>query len=143
MRGVIRANHPDMPGNFLEGAESEQSARAAIMTGETGLLGDHRPARGEVARGTVAKPSGLQPHILVFGNREFAERALDIFEVGVSGTGSTKRQPWERNSSRVSISLMSVASSNVSPERSGAAAKRRNSSDLLHKYFSPRQTISF
>src|SRR3954454_24317825 len=38
---------------------------------------------------------------------------------------------------------MSVASSNVSPARLGAATKRMNSRDLLHKYFSPRHSMSF
>src|SRR5881394_2457345 len=38
---------------------------------------------------------------------------------------------------------MSVASSNVSPARLGAATNRRNSRDLLHKYFSPRHSMSF
>src|SRR3982751_3289920 len=38
---------------------------------------------------------------------------------------------------------MSVASSKVSPERFGAATNRRNSRDLLHRYFSPRQVMSF
>src|SRR5437762_12840813 len=38
---------------------------------------------------------------------------------------------------------MSVASSNVSPARFGAATNRRNSRDLLHKYFSPRHSMSF
>src|SRR3954463_4628011 len=38
---------------------------------------------------------------------------------------------------------MSVASSNGSPDSLGAAMKRRNSRDLLHKYFRPRQVMSF
>src|ERR1700674_2846655 len=38
---------------------------------------------------------------------------------------------------------MFVASSNVSPAFFGAATKRRNSRDLLHRYFSPRQVMSF
>src|SRR5947208_48552 len=38
---------------------------------------------------------------------------------------------------------MFVASSNVSPAFFGAARKRRNSRDLLQRYFSPRQVMSF
>src|SRR5204863_8698218 len=54
-----------------------------------------------------------------------------------------KRQPLSMNFSRVASSLMSVASSKVSPARFGAATNRRNSRDLLHKYFSPRHSMSF
>src|SRR5438128_135452 len=39
-------------------------------------------------------------------------------------------------------SLMSVASSNFSPDFFGAATKRRNSRDLLQRYFRPRQVMS-
>ncbi len=38
---------------------------------------------------------------------------------------------------------MLVAISNVSPAFFGAAMNRRNSRDLLHRYFFPRQVISF
>src|SRR5687768_15834128 len=38
---------------------------------------------------------------------------------------------------------MSVASSKVSPAFLGAATNRRNSRDLLHRYFSPRHSMSF
>src|SRR5213075_2912762 len=38
---------------------------------------------------------------------------------------------------------MFVASSNVSPDFFGAAAKRKNSRDLLQRYFRPRQVMSF
>src|SRR5687767_3983332 len=38
---------------------------------------------------------------------------------------------------------MSVASSKVSPAFLGAATKRRNSRDLLQRYFSPRHSMSF
>src|SRR6516164_8375119 len=38
---------------------------------------------------------------------------------------------------------MFVASSNVSPAFFGAAANRRNSRDLLQRYFCPRHEISF
>src|SRR5438067_10705330 len=38
---------------------------------------------------------------------------------------------------------MLVANSNVSPLFFGAAMKRRNSRDLLHRYFDPRHVISF
>src|SRR5437667_12763454 len=38
---------------------------------------------------------------------------------------------------------MFVASSNVSPDSLGALIKRKNSRDLLHRYFDPRQIISF
>src|SRR5438876_6285034 len=38
---------------------------------------------------------------------------------------------------------MLVAISNVSPAFLGAEMNRRNSRDLLHKYFLPRQVISF
>src|SRR5437763_11062329 len=40
-------------------------------------------------------------------------------------------------------SLMLVASSNVSLHFFGTATNRRNSRDLLHRYFSPRQVMSF
>src|SRR3954453_13974088 len=38
---------------------------------------------------------------------------------------------------------MFVASSNFSPAFFGALIKRRNSRDLLHRYFSPRHVMSF
>jgi hypothetical protein len=38
---------------------------------------------------------------------------------------------------------MFVASSNVSPAFFGAAMKRRNSRDLLQRYFFPRHVMSF
>src|SRR5205807_8187253 len=38
---------------------------------------------------------------------------------------------------------MLVASSNVSPAFFGAATKRKNSRDLLQRYFFPRQVMSF
>src|SRR5438477_180737 len=47
------------------------------------------------------------------------------------------------NSVRVFSSLISVASSNVSPATFGALTRRMNSRDLLHRYFFPRQTMSF
>src|SRR3954447_13424953 len=54
-----------------------------------------------------------------------------------------RRQPFVLNFSRVSGSLMVVASSNGSPARFGASMKRRNSSDLLQRSFSPRHSMSF
>src|SRR5690348_6034401 len=39
-------------------------------------------------------------------------------------------------------SLRLVANSNGSPERAGASANFRNSSDLLQRYFSPRHSTS-
>src|SRR6266403_5461728 len=38
---------------------------------------------------------------------------------------------------------MLVASSSASPPLFGAAAKRKNSPDLLQRYFRPRQVMSF
>src|SRR6516165_10311576 len=38
---------------------------------------------------------------------------------------------------------MLVASSKVSPDFFGAATKRKNSRDLLQRYFRPRQVMSF
>src|SRR5438105_15811509 len=38
---------------------------------------------------------------------------------------------------------MLVASSNVSPDFFGAATKRKNSRDLVHRYFRRRQVMSF
>src|SRR5213592_5186861 len=57
--------------------------------------------------------------------------------------GQVRRQPLRSNLLRVFASLMFVASSNVSPAFFGAAIKRRNSRDLLQRYFCPRQEISF
>src|SRR4029450_13390711 len=47
------------------------------------------------------------------------------------------------NCLRVLASSMLVAISNVYPALLGAAIKRRNSRDLLQRYFLPRQTMSF
>src|ERR1700710_1995697 len=55
---------------------------------------------------------------------------------------SPMRQPWLTSRSRVSCSLMSVASSSVSPAYLGASMNLRNSKVLLQRYFSPRQTMS-
>src|SRR5437764_2733908 len=57
--------------------------------------------------------------------------------------GGRKRQPLRRNFFLVRSSAISVASSNVSPARLGASTKRRNSRDLLQRYFFPRHSISF
>src|SRR3954470_22343009 len=57
--------------------------------------------------------------------------------------GKISRQSLLSNFVRVSSSLMSVASSKVSPDFLGASTKRKNSSDLLQRYFSSRQVISF
>src|SRR6267143_488601 len=38
---------------------------------------------------------------------------------------------------------MLVASSKISPDPFGAATKRKNSRDLLHRYFRRRQVMSF
>src|SRR6266404_6975768 len=57
--------------------------------------------------------------------------------------GETIRQPFCSNFLRVASSEMFVASSNVSPDFFGAAANRRNSRDLLQRYFRPRQVMSF
>src|ERR1700760_3374980 len=61
----------------------------------------------------------------------------------LSGWGDVKRQPFSSNFLRVSASLMSVASSKGSPDAFGASTKRKNSSDLLQRYCSPRQVMSF
>src|SRR5947209_272294 len=57
--------------------------------------------------------------------------------------GLAKRHLFVLNSSRVASSLIVVASSNSSPDRAGASTNFRNSSDLLHKYLSPRHSMSF
>src|SRR4029453_14000468 len=57
--------------------------------------------------------------------------------------GEVRRQPFCPNFLRVLGSSMFVAISNVSPASLGAEMNRRNSRDLLHRYFLPRQVISF
>src|ERR1700730_9968912 len=57
-------------------------------------------------------------------------------------SGERRRQPFRLNLTRVFLSFMFVARSNVSPASFGSMTKRRNSRDLLHRYFSPRQLMS-
>src|SRR4029434_3113438 len=56
--------------------------------------------------------------------------------------GETNRQRFCSNFFLVVSSGMLVASSNVSPELFGAFTKRKNSRDLLQRYFRPRQVMS-
>src|SRR5262245_31387960 len=58
-------------------------------------------------------------------------------------SGEINRQPLRSNFLRVVLSEMFVVSSKVSPAFFGAATKRRNSRDLLQRYFRPRQVMSF
>src|SRR5215471_2498834 len=58
-------------------------------------------------------------------------------------SGEVRRQPFCLNFLRVFVSSMLVAISNVSPAFFGAAMNRRNSRDLLQRYFFPRQVMSF
>src|SRR5260370_38504716 len=53
------------------------------------------------------------------------------------------RQLFCSNCLRVFVSSMLVAISNVSPASFGAETNRRNSRDLLHRYFLPRHVMSF
>src|SRR5258708_32133365 len=53
------------------------------------------------------------------------------------------RQLFCSNVLRVFVSSMLVAISNVSPGSFGAETNRRNSRDLLHRYFLPRHVMSF
>src|SRR5206468_213927 len=57
-------------------------------------------------------------------------------------SGEANRQPLRVNFSRVGRSLMFVASSKVSPAFFGAATNRKNSRDLLQRYFRPRHVMS-
>src|ERR1700730_6778531 len=57
--------------------------------------------------------------------------------------GEVNRQPLVSNFSRVFRSSMLVASSKVSPAFLGAATKRKNSRDLLHRYLRRCQVMSF
>src|SRR5581483_2829361 len=52
-------------------------------------------------------------------------------------------QPFRSKFARVAACSMLVASSNVSPAFFGAGTKRRNSRDLLQRYFLPRHVMSF
>src|SRR6476659_1541806 len=58
-------------------------------------------------------------------------------------SGEVRRQLFCSNFLRVFVSSMLVAISNVSPASFGAETNRRNSRDLLHRYFFPRQVMSF
>src|SRR6476659_3640043 len=58
-------------------------------------------------------------------------------------SGEVRRQLFCSNFLRVFVSSMLVAISNVSPASFGAPTRRRNSRDLLHRYFLPRQVMSF
>src|SRR5213075_604494 len=57
--------------------------------------------------------------------------------------GEVRRQSFFSNFSRSRESSMLVAISNISPAFFGAAMNRRNSRDLLQRYFLPRQAMSF
>src|SRR5260370_41629205 len=58
-------------------------------------------------------------------------------------SGEVSRHPFSSNLARVAPCSMLVASSNVSPAFFGAAMNRRNSRDLLQRYFLPRHVMSF
>src|SRR5438477_3795817 len=57
-------------------------------------------------------------------------------------SGLVSCQPFFLKSETVGSSLIVVAKSNSSPERAGASMNFKNSSDLLHKYLSPRHSMS-
>src|SRR5436190_5833132 len=57
--------------------------------------------------------------------------------------GEVRRQSFCSNFLRSRESSMLVAISNISPAFFGAAMNRRNSRDLLQRYFLPRQAMSF
>src|SRR5262249_50763566 len=57
--------------------------------------------------------------------------------------GEVRRQPFCSNFLRVLGLSMLVAISNVSRASFGAETNRRNSRDLLQRYFFPRQVMSF
>src|SRR5438067_12695313 len=57
--------------------------------------------------------------------------------------GEFCRQAFLSTLARVAACSMFVDSSNVSPAFFGAAMRRRNSRDLLQRYFLPRQVMSF
>src|SRR5258708_21902273 len=58
-------------------------------------------------------------------------------------SGGVRRQSFCSNFLRVFTSSMLVAISNVSPASLGAGMNRRNSRDLLQRYFLPRHVMSF
>src|SRR6476469_3018434 len=57
--------------------------------------------------------------------------------------GEVRRQSFCSNFLRVFVSPIFVAISNVSPACLGAETNRRNSRDLLQRYFLPRHVMSF
>src|ERR1700737_4276531 len=51
------------------------------MLAEAGLLNDDRPSGGEITDAAVAKPSRIQPDVLVLRHGELAFRALDVIAI--------------------------------------------------------------
>jgi len=62
-------------------------AAAAEMLREAGILDDNRATGGEITAAPVAKPAGIQPDVLVFGDGEFAFRTADV----IRGRGDSPR----------------------------------------------------
>src|SRR5215204_5473196 len=87
MSRIIRFNRVNSRQNVFHGFETEQAPAAGNKFAKTGFLSDHRPAGGEVARGSVAEPAGPGPHVLVAGHGEFSTGVLNVLPVegGVAG----------------------------------------------------------
>jgi hypothetical protein len=56
---VIAVHFVDCRQRFVRIAESEQACTSGEKSAETGLLGDHRPAKSKIADAAVAEPAAV------------------------------------------------------------------------------------
>ena len=63
--------------------EGEQPCAGRQDVAEPGVLGDDRPAGGQVGGAAVAEPAAAQPDVLVLGHGELAAGPGDVVAVGV------------------------------------------------------------
>src|SRR5688572_30209112 len=83
MAVVVRADRLDGGGRIVNGRECEQAAPRGQRRAEPGVLGDYRPAGGEVGRASIAEPAGPQPDVLVLRHGELGARPAEVVAIRV------------------------------------------------------------
>src|SRR5207253_7060279 len=68
--------------DVVQRRECKQTLSRRKHVSEPGVLGDHRPARRQIGRASIAEPSGSEPYVLILGNRELASRSADVVPIG-------------------------------------------------------------
>ena len=85
--GVDRAKRLD---GLISGIEAEQALAFRNEFLEAGALRDDRAARGEIAGGAVAEPSGARARVDILGDGEFAARTGNVGAVAVADRATSE-----------------------------------------------------